>query len=107
MANFDLVVGDGGSRLRVTIKEEGTDALIDLSGRSVTLNYSLAGAAVQQRTMTVLNQANAKVEAEYQFLSSDLNTAGELRGEVVLQEGQADQLTTVDTVNLRVKATLA
>lgn len=107
MANFDLVVGDGGSRLRVTIKEQGTDALIDLSGRSVTLNYSLAGAAVQQRTMTVLNQANAKGEAEYQFLSSDLNTAGELRGEVVLQEGQADQLTTVDTVNLRVKATLA
>lgn len=104
---YDLVSGDGGSKLRVTITDSASGELIDLTGKTVKLRYSLNGGTTQQRDMTLLNQTTSKGQAEYQFLAADLTAAGELNGEVRLQAGLSDQLTTVDTFHLSIKAPLA
>lgn len=107
MANCDLVAGDGGIKLRVTIRDSETNDLLDLSGKTVKVRYAINGGVLQERSMTVMNQASNKGQAEYQFLTSDVTVAGELRGEFRLQAGLADQLTTVDTFYLSIKAPLA
>ncbi len=96
MAHIDVMAGDGGTKLRVTIRDAASNAPVDLTGKTVQLRYSLNGGAVVIKTMTVLNQATNKGQAEYQFLTTDLTAGGELRGEARLQAGQSDQLTTVD-----------
>lgn len=107
MPNYNLVAGDGGSTLRVTIKDNLTNDLIDLTGKTVQLRYAINGGTTEERNMTVLDQLATKGQAEYALLATDLATAGEMRGEVRLQDGQADQLTTVDTFHLAIKAPLA
>lgn len=107
MSQYDLVAGDSGSTLRVTIKDSVTKDAIDLTGKSVKLLFSISEGATQERTMTPLNQTTNTGQADYLFTSSDLVSAGELRGEVRLQEGLADQITTVDTFYLRIKLPMA
>ena len=107
MPTVDLVAGDGGSKIRVTIKDQQSNDTIDLTGKTVKVRYAINGGTLQQRDMTVLNQTTNKGQAEYQFLTTDLTAAGELKGEVRLQAGQSDQLTTVDTFHLAIKAPLS
>lgn len=107
MANPDVVAGDGGSKLRVTIRDSATQDPIDLSGKTVKVHYKINGGALQERSMTVLDQAANKGQAEYQFLTTDITAGGEMQGEFLLQAGQSDQLTTVDTFHLSIKAPLA
>ena len=106
MAHYDLVAGDGGSKLVVTITDSTTEALIDLTGKTVKLRYAIAGGTLQQRDMAALDQTASKGQAEYQFLAADLTAGGEMKGEVRLQAGLSDQLTTVDTFHLSIKAPL-
>jgi hypothetical protein len=96
MAHIDAMAGDGGTKIRITIRDQATQDPIDLNGKTVQLRYSLNGGAVVLKTMTALNQTSNKGQAEYQFLTTDLTVGGELRGEARLQAGQSDQLTTVD-----------
>lgn len=96
MAHIDVMAGDGGTKICITIRDQATQNPIDLNGKTVQLRYSLNGAAVVTKSMTVLNQATNKGQAEYQFLTTDLTAGGDLRGEARLQAGQSDQLTTVD-----------
>lgn len=107
MSNYDLVAGDGGSKLLVTITDSTTGALIDLTGKTIKVRYAINGGTLQQRDMTALNQATNKGQAEYQFVTTDLTAGGELKGEVRLQAGLSDQLTTVDTFHLAIKAPMA
>lgn len=107
MANYDLVAGDGGSRLRVTITDQQTGEPIDLTGKTIKVRYAINAGTTQERSMTALNQTASKGQAEYQFLSSDLSASGEMKGEVRLQPGLSDQLTTVDMFHLAIKAPLA
>lgn len=106
MATFDLVKGDGGSVLTVTIKDRETGTMLNLTGKTATLRYTLNGGAAQQRSMTVLNQTTSPGQVQYQFLTSDLSAAGELVGDVVIQSGESDQLTTVEALHLRVKSAI-
>lgn len=106
MPNYELVAGDGGSKLHVTIRDSVTDELVDLTGKTVKARYALNGGATVEKTMTALNQTTNKGEAEYQFATGDLTAGGELKGEVRLQAGLSDQLTTVDSFHLAVKAPL-
>lgn len=106
MANTDVVAGDGASMIHVTISDNETAELIDLAGKTITLRYALNGGATVERVMTALDQSTHRGEAEYQFLSTDLAAAGELVGEVRMQAGQSDQLTTVDQFRLSVRAPL-
>lgn len=107
MANYDLVAGDGGSKLLVTITDSTTEELIDLTGKTITVRYAINGGTLQQRDMTALNQTTSKGEAEYQFAAADLTAGGELKGEVRLQAGLSDQLTTVDTFHLKIKTPMS
>lgn len=107
MPGYDLVAGDGGSTLRVTIKDHVTGELIDLTGKTIKVRYAVNGGTLQERTMTALNQTTSKGQAEYQFLTTDVTAAGELKGEVRLQAGLSDQLTTVDTFHLAIKSPLS
>lgn len=94
MPKGGLVVGDGGSVLRVQILDSATDEPIDLTGKTVTLRYSLNGAATVTKVLTALDQITKKGWAEYQFAVADLTAAGDLKFEARLNEGLADQLTT-------------
>lgn len=107
MAKPDLVAGDGGSKLRVTLRDSATQEPIDLSGKTVKVRYAINSGSVQERAMIVLDQAASKGQAEYQFLTSDITDGGEMHGEFRIQAGLSDQLTTVDTFHLAIKAPLA
>jgi hypothetical protein len=106
MPTYELVAGDRGSKLRVTLLDSVTEEALDLSGKTVQLRYSLNGGATVEKSMTVLNQATNKGQAEYQFAAADLTEGGELRGEVRVQDGFADQITSVDSIFLSVKTPL-
>lgn len=106
MAHNELKAGDGGAKLVVTINDQAAGQPMDLTGKSVQLRYSLNGGATVQKMMTLLNQTSFPGQAEYQFLTTDLTVGGTLRGEVRLQAGQSDQLTTVDEFHLAVGAPL-
>lgn len=105
MAHYELVAGDGGSTFHATIKDSETEELVDLSGKTVQLRFAINGAPTVLKTMTLLDQVSRKGEATYQFASGDL-TAGAMTGEVRLQAGLSDQLTTVDSFYLTIKAPL-
>ena len=106
MAHAELVAGDGGTTLVVTIVENGTKQPFDLTGKTVQVRYALNSGATVEKSMTLRNQTTQTGQAEYQFLPTDLTAGGSLRGEVRLQDGLADQLTTVDEFYLTVKAPL-
>lgn len=87
-----LVQGDGGSALLVTILDAAGDPL-DLSSKTATLAFSIADGPVRYKTMAILSQVTNKGQCQYTFTSADLDTAGELEGEVVLNRTLVDQLT--------------
>ena len=106
MPQYELVAGDGGSKIRVTIHDTQTKEPMDLTGKTAQLRYALNGGTTVEKTMTVLNQTTNKGQVEYQFLAADLTAGGTLDGEVRLQDGLSDQLTTIDTFHLSVKTPL-
>jgi|CXWL01.1.fsa_nt_gi hypothetical protein len=103
MPKWKLLAGRGGTKLRVTIRDSETDDAVDLTIKTVQLRYKISGGALQERAMTVLDQAANKGQAEYLFLSSDMTDGAEMKVEFRLQHGLADQLTTVNTVYLKIK----
>ena len=106
MSTYQLVAGDGGAALISTIRDSVTKDTIDLTGKTVQLRYSFNGGATVEKSMTLLNQTSLRGQAQYQFLPTDFTVGGELIGEVRLQDGLTDQLTTVDEFHLKVKAPL-
>lgn len=106
MTRYEVVAGDPGSGILVTIKDSVTGKPVDLTGKTIQLRYTLNGGATVQKTMTALNQTTNPGQAQYQFLSTDLTAAGSLKGEARLQPGLADQLTTIDDFHIAVKAPL-
>lgn len=106
MANAELVAGDGGSTLHVLIVDSVTKEPMDLTGKTVKARYSMNGGATVEKNMVVLDQLANKGQAEYQFLAADLTVAGTLTGEVRLQAGLIDQLTTVDQFHIPVRVPL-
>jgi hypothetical protein len=106
MANYELVAGDGGSTIRVSILDSLTGDALDLTGKTAQLRYSINGGTTVEKAMTLMNQTTNRGKVEYQFLVADLSAGGTLVGEVRLQDGESDQLTTVDTFHLAIKAPL-
>jgi hypothetical protein len=102
----DLVAGDGASVLRVTVRDSQSQEPVDLTGKAVMLRYKLAGGAIVEKTMTVLDQANAPGQAEYAFAVADLPTPGSLEYEIRLNDGLASQLTSIETGQLAVRGEL-
>jgi|CXWL01.1.fsa_nt_gi hypothetical protein len=104
--HYDLVAGDKATLLRVTVQDAATNAPIDLTGKTVQLRYSLNAGGTVEKSMTLRNQVSFPGQAEYTFLAADLTTGGTLIGEVRLQDGLSDQLTSVDQFHLSVKMPL-
>ena len=67
---------------------------IPLTGKTVTLRFSINKGPTVERTMTAMDQSIRPGWAQYQFTSTDLNASGEMKGEVRINAGQSDQLTT-------------
>lgn len=100
----DLVAGDRGSMLIVTCRNNATKDVIDLTGKTVRLRYAINGGADQEKDMAVQDPA-ANGKAAYQFAAADL-TAGCFEGEILLQAGAPDQVTSVGKFYLQVRAAL-
>lgn len=103
---YELVAGDRGRKIVVTVQDATPDQAMDLTGKTVHVRYRLNGAAAELRQMTVLDQASSRGQAEYLFQVADLPAAGDLVGEIVVQLGQADQVTSLETFILPVRSAL-
>ena len=66
----ELVTNDTGSTLRLTCKDNELDTAIDLTGSTVRLRWEDDSAAVQTRTMTIVDAANGIVT--YKFLTGEI-----------------------------------
>ena len=102
---YDLVAGDPGSKLVVPCKDNQTQGVIDLTGKTVQIRYKIDAGALQIKTMTV-QAPGTDGKAEYQFGVGDL-TPGTMEAEVRLQNGLSDQITSVSTMRLSVRAALS
>ena len=103
---YELVAGDGGSTLHVTVLDSLTGLPVDLTAKTVKARYSLNGGATVTKTMTALNQTTFPGQATYLFLTTDITVGGVLDGEVRLQDGLSDQLTSVDSFHIPIKVAL-
>jgi len=101
---YELVAGDTGSKLVATCKDSQTKAVIDLTGKTVQLRYAIDGGAVVTKTMTVQTPGTLG-KAEYQFGVNDLS-GGTLKGEVRIQPGLSDQITSLNPFELSVRPAL-
>lgn len=106
MAHVDIKAGDGGVKVVATIHDSATGRPMDLTGKTAQLRYAVNGGATVEKSMALRNQTSFPGQVEYQFLTTDLTAAGELIGEVRLQDGLSDQLTTVDEFRLMIGAPL-
>lgn len=102
----DLVAGDSSSVLRVTVLDSETREPMDLTGRAAMLRFRLNGGTVTQVSMTVLDQDNQRGKAEYEFQPADLTAAGIVEYEVRLDSGTGNQLTSLETGQLAVRAAM-
>lgn len=102
----DLVAGDGGTTLRVTVRNAATGEAMDLSGRTVTLRYRLNGGDLIAKFMDVLDQAVLTGKAQYQFDANDIPHAGVMHYEVQIDHGTLNQLTSIDVQQLTVRSVL-
>ena len=106
MADYDLVAGDGASAITITILDTLSKTPINLTGKTAQLRWSLNSGITVEKSMTVLDQVQFTGQVQYQFLAVDLPVGGSFQGEVRLQDGLTDQLTTVDDFHLAVKNAL-
>jgi len=102
----DLVVGDGGTVLRVTVLDSETKQPMNLTGHTVTLRYRLNGGALAVKDMDLADQGTSPGQASYEFEAADVPSAGTLTYEVRLDDGTGDQLTSVAIQSLTVRAPL-
>lgn len=106
---YELVSGDTGSKLVRTCRDNTTKQPLDLTGKTVQLRYKIDGGGLIVRAMVVQAPATAG-KAEYQFGSSDLplvGTRGTLQGEIRINPGLPDQLTSVLPFSISVRAALS
>ncbi len=98
---FDFVQLDTGSTLRVTCKDSDTEAVIDLTGATLTLRYKIGSAAKVEKTMT-LEVPNTAGIATYKFLAAELSN-GDLVGEVTINDSGGKEITSIENMVLPIK----
>lgn len=103
MTRADLVAGDVGAKVVVTIRRKSTGLVMDLTGCTVVFRMSFANAAAITRNATVTSAAGGVVE--YAFATGEL-VQGSLELEAtVTQAGVV--LTTLEIAQLTVRPRLA
>jgi hypothetical protein len=101
--SYDLVTGDTGSKLVVTITDSDTGAAVDLTSCTVRFRWADAAGAIVNRTATILNPANGK--AEYQFAAGEI-IAPEMQIEVEVTDGTGAVVTGTELIKLTVREEL-
>jgi hypothetical protein len=81
-----LVAGDN-TELRRTLRKFSDSSIIDVTGATVKLYYSIDGGAVQTRTMTLLDAPNGRVK--YKFALTDL-IYGRFVGEIEITDSSGN-----------------
>lgn len=106
MAAIELVAGDTGTVLVATVRKSSDKSVVDLTGATVRLKYTIDGGALATKTMTVTDAANGK--AEYQFTTGELTAAADgestMRAEVELTDSGGKVTTQLVPMNLPIRA---
>ena len=71
MSSAEFVEGDTGSVFQATCKNEDTDAVIDLTGATVTLRWLDSADSLVSKAMSIIGDPALGV-AEYKFLATEL-----------------------------------
>ena len=101
--SYDLVTGDTGSKLIVTITDSDTGAVVDLTSCTVRFRWEDATGAIATRTAAIPTPANGK--AEYQFAAGEI-IAPEMRIEVEVTDGTGAVVTGTELIKLSVREEL-
>lgn len=100
--SYDLVTGDTGSKLVVTVADNDTGAAVDLAGSTVRFRWE-GNASMVTRTATVTNSAGGV--AEYQFAAGEI-IAPKMKIEVEVTDGIGQVVTSTDLIELTVREEL-
>ena len=103
MSHIDYVVGDNTKLIRTCRDKDNANAIINLTGATVLLKYSISGAALVTKTMSVPTPTNGK--AEFEFLTPDL-TVGEMKGAVEVTDSAGKVFTQLDPFTRTIRAKL-
>ena|SRR5215831_654903 len=99
---FKLVESDTGSILRVDCRNADEQKTpLNLAGTSVTLRYSVAGAAILERAMSISGPSTA----DYQFAAGELK-AGRMTAEVKITDSHGFVLTQIEPLTLIIRERL-
>lgn len=96
-----LIAGDTGSKIVVTCKDKDTAVVIDLTGATAKLRYSINGGATVEKNMVIVAPATAG-KVEYQFLSADL-VAGTMQSEVQITDAGGKIITSLEPFTLSIR----
>lgn len=66
----ELVTGDTGSVLQLTLKDNDTNTAINLTGATVTLRWENAAGTITSKTMTIVTAVSGIVQ--YRFLAGEI-----------------------------------
>ena len=105
---INFVQADTGSKLIVTCKNEDTGTVIDLTGSTVKLRYSIDGAATVEQTMTITNPTGGI--AEYIFGTDELAVGAispsTMEAEVEIMDGGGKIITQLEPFFFKIRSRL-
>ena len=104
MATAELVTGDTGSVLRITCKDNDTEAAIDLTGSTVRLRWEDDTGTVQTRTMTIVTAASGIVS--YQFVTDEI-IYGTMKFEVEITDSGGYKISNLALISIKTREQLA
>lgn len=102
---IDLVAGDTGTMLRISLRNRGTTEPINLTGATVRLKYRIDAGVLITQVMTIADAATGV--ATYQFGSGELTAAAQgssLRGEVEVTDAGGKVLTQLKPMTFTIRA---
>lgn len=101
--SYDLVTGDTGSVLSITVLDSDTGLAKDLTACSVIFRWEGETGTVVNKTATISDAANGVVQ--YQFSAGEI-FAPKMRVEVEVTDGAGFIVTGTDLITLQVREQL-
>jgi hypothetical protein len=101
--SYDLVTNDTGSKLVVTITDNDTGAVVDLTACTVKFRWEGSTGAMVTKNASIPTPANGK--AEYQFAAGEI-VAPKMKIEVEVTDGTGYIVTGTELIELLVREEL-
>jgi len=101
--SYDLVTGDTGSKLIVTIMDSDSGTVVDLTSCTVRFRWENETGEIVNRTATIPTPANGK--AEYLFSAGEI-IAPRMKIEVEVTDGTSLVVTGTNLIELSVREEL-